>query len=137
MRSLFLRIFLSFWLAMTLIGAAFAAIYVAYEPGWRFERGKYLTVQALRLFGMTAIERYEIEGSDAVSEMAQELEARTHIRAYGGGLGDAPHPLAGSRDRERTVSPTAWPAGGATIEQRPVFGRAPDARELRGLCDRG
>ncbi|MCC6521888.1 MAG: HAMP domain-containing protein [Polyangiaceae bacterium] len=51
MRSLFLRIFLSFWAAMTLIGAAFALIYALSFPSIRGDRRLRLATDSLRLHG--------------------------------------------------------------------------------------
>jgi two-component system, OmpR family, sensor kinase len=64
MRSLFPRIFLSFWVAMTLIGAAFAAIYATTFSSARMER--------FRSFMDSALER-EVERAVESSDPSREL----------------------------------------------------------------
>jgi two-component system sensor histidine kinase CpxA len=80
MRSLFPRIFLSFWIAMTLIGAAFAVIYATSYPSERFERFRTLVHGAIRREAELAIETEE-EGGDGAARLTA-FEERTDIAVH-------------------------------------------------------
>jgi signal transduction histidine kinase len=87
MRSLFVRIFLWFWLATTLSGAALFLIGLATHPGPSAEDRRRLSEQwrrmtgpALALYGQTAVEVLERDGVAAVEEYARRLEQTTGIR---------------------------------------------------------
>src|SRR5690606_38165448 len=54
--SLFPRIFLSFWVAMTLIGAAFAVIYAASYPSERGRRYRSLVHESVRRLAGEALD---------------------------------------------------------------------------------
>ncbi len=80
MRSLSLRILLTFWLAMALIAAAYALIFVQSESSWRRERFAYFAGRALRGQGVEVVERLEREGEAAAREAWREFERRTQLR---------------------------------------------------------
>jgi signal transduction histidine kinase len=87
MRSLFVRIFLWFWLATTLSGVALFLIGLATYPGPSAEDRRRLSEQwrrmtgpALALYGQTAVELLERDGLAAVEEYARRLEQTTGIR---------------------------------------------------------
>lgn len=66
MRSLFPRIFLSFWVAMTLIGAAFAVITAASYPSERGRRYRSLVHESVRRLAMDAL-----EAEDTAAELSR------------------------------------------------------------------
>lgn len=77
MRSLFPRIFVSFWIAMTLIGAAFAFIYATSYPSERFERRRNLVSDAIRLHAQEAVAAATSDG-DPVGVLSRFRE-RTEL----------------------------------------------------------
>ncbi len=79
-RSLFLRIFLTFWLAMTLIGAAFAVIYVSSTSFWVPTRKLTFISQALRHHGVAALERLRTQGPEAAHRFNRQVEKRLDVR---------------------------------------------------------
>ena len=104
MRSLFVKIFLWFWLAMTLVSAASAILAVStrthpiFATGWfgflmmkiRDMRGMephhpppspeiHIADGALRLSGQTAAEIFERDGAEAAAAYLKRLEAVTHL----------------------------------------------------------
>ncbi len=107
MRSLFIKIFLWFWVAMALISFASFLSAVATEshplfamPWLRFlvpqrveghlkmQSGSFadhwisVTGNSLRLSGQTAVEIYEREGKTALLDYLNELERAVHIRFF-------------------------------------------------------
>ncbi|MBN1774087.1 MAG: HAMP domain-containing protein [Deltaproteobacteria bacterium] len=80
MRSLFLRILVTFWLAMAVIAAAYALIFVRSESSWRRERLAYLVGHTLHSEGRAVAERVEREGEAAAVEAWRELDRRTGLR---------------------------------------------------------
>ncbi|MEZ4463871.1 MAG: ATP-binding protein [bacterium] len=100
MKSLFVRIFLSFWVAMTLIGAAFAVIYATTVPEWRVERIRSLAADSIRLRGQEALEQLRAGGPAAAEAVLGRLEERTRLRAAlvvdGRVIGTLPVPVAAS-----------------------------------------
>lgn len=82
MRSLFVRIFVSFWLAMTLIGTTFAIIYTTTIPESRIERYRFFQMQAVRSHGTdvkAALERGDVQAAES---LRATLRARTHFESY-------------------------------------------------------
>lgn len=77
MRSLFVRIFVSFWLAMTLIGGAFAIIYATTFPESRVERYRYHVAQTMRMFGAHALEALERGDRAAAEALARDHHERS------------------------------------------------------------
>ncbi|MCB9549867.1 MAG: HAMP domain-containing protein [Myxococcales bacterium] len=108
MKSLFVRIFLSFWVAMTLIGAAFAVIYATTVPEWRVERIRSLAADTIRLRGLEALDRLRAGGPAAAEAVLARLEERTRLRAAliveGRVVGTLPVPVAASLASEAGAS---------------------------------
>lgn len=79
MRSLFIKIFLWFWLAMTLIGAIGVVVALTTDPKAaalaRFEK-------QLIDAGKTLISAYETQGSMSLAEQGDRIERETHIRTF-------------------------------------------------------
>lgn len=88
MRSLFLKVFLWFWVAMILSGSAFFIIGVATHSGRppelrgpALEQWRRLIGQTLTLYGQTAAAIRERDGQVALEEYARLLERATGIHA--------------------------------------------------------
>ncbi|MCA9564638.1 MAG: HAMP domain-containing protein [Myxococcales bacterium] len=79
MRTLFLRIFLSFWLAFMLIGAAMALVLFASEPSPWAERGRFLTIQALTLQAMELAPLLESGREEELAAALDAFEQRTRM----------------------------------------------------------
>lgn len=79
MRSLFLKIFLWFWLAMILSGLALFIIGVAMQSGPIAELVRHLTGQTLALYGQSAAAIFERDGKAALEEYARLIERTTDI----------------------------------------------------------
>ncbi|HEY8429310.1 MAG TPA: ATP-binding protein, partial [Sandaracinaceae bacterium] len=80
MKSLFPRIFVWFWLAMTLIGAAFAVIYATTFPVERIER-RNKVMRAAILHGADAALERAARGEDAASTLS-EFHRATGLKVY-------------------------------------------------------
>ncbi|MDX9723573.1 MAG: ATP-binding protein [Myxococcota bacterium] len=82
MQSLFLRIFLSFWGAMSVIGVSFALIAASDEHSPRRERFEFLATQALELEA-SRTEQLLMQGdTEAAAEQWRALESRLLIHAH-------------------------------------------------------
>jgi len=80
--NLFVKIFLWFWLALVLVGAALvlSSVWITsrgLEEGWRRRMGG-----ALRLYSRTLEERIQQEGPKAAPEVAARLEREEHVKLY-------------------------------------------------------
>ncbi|MFH2007846.1 MAG: ATP-binding protein [bacterium] len=82
LRSLFVRIFLFFWLAMTLIGAAFAVIHLSSRPAWVHKRKLEFITVALRTHGVEAVSRLRQQGPGAAHDWNRALEKRLDVRVH-------------------------------------------------------
>lgn len=82
MRSLFVRIFVSFWLAMTLIGGVFAIIYATTFPESRRDRFLYHVAQTMKMFGVEAVAALERGDTATADALAREHQARSGPRTY-------------------------------------------------------
>lgn len=80
MRSLFLRILITFWLAMAVIAAAYAIIFLRSDSSWRRERLAYLVGHTLRSEGAAVAERVGREGEAPAVEVWRDLDRRTGLR---------------------------------------------------------
>jgi two-component system sensor histidine kinase CpxA len=80
MRSLFFRIFVSFWFAMTLITAGFGLIYLTLSTDSKWERWQFLHEHSLQ--AQVESQRAELEHATpaALAAFASELQARTDLR---------------------------------------------------------
>ncbi len=85
MRSLFIKIFLWFWLAMTL--SSIAVVVIALTQSGPIaqrrrmlaeERGRFMT-QALSLYGQAALEVYERDGAGAMRDFTGQLRQSTGV----------------------------------------------------------
>src|SRR5215217_5779759 len=77
MRSLFLRIFLWFWLAMALVVTAYSlSTLMVFNEGPKHLGGQ------LTMYGLALIEEYEREGEPAAVNYLSLLERTTRTRAY-------------------------------------------------------
>jgi two-component system sensor histidine kinase CpxA len=81
MRSLFLKIFLWFWLAMTLVGIVFVISVATTGPEPAFTRRRYVTDEVLAVYAQTAVEIFEREGRAALVAYFQRLEQTAPIRS--------------------------------------------------------
>jgi two-component system OmpR family sensor kinase len=99
MRSLFPRIFLSFWIAMTLIGAAFAIIYATTFPSARMERRRAFMDEAL------ALEAEHALASPSPRDELARFERETDIALYVEDVGPAPREVRALMDRTRRDGP--------------------------------
>src|SRR5690606_32210788 len=79
-KSLFPRIAISFWIAMTLIGAAFAVIYVTTSPSERGRRFRNMVDETIRRVAVDALEA-EADGGDA-DEVLARFHAQTDVALY-------------------------------------------------------
>lgn len=79
MRSLFFRIFVSFWIAMTLITAGFGLIYLTVSTDHKWERWQFLHENSLE--AEVAAQRSLLERASPVelAAFAHEFEARTDL----------------------------------------------------------
>ncbi|MDY0000385.1 MAG: ATP-binding protein [Polyangia bacterium] len=81
MRSLFLRLFLSFWLVMMLIGTVFALIHVS-TPDWAPRRKVGMITRALRSHGSEAIALGRAEGPASVERLHAEMRKELGVRVF-------------------------------------------------------
>jgi two-component system sensor histidine kinase CpxA len=79
-RSLFIKIFLSFWLTVVLIGAAVAVTW-AFQPDVVISRWRSVTSQALEFYAQSAAEVSDRQGPTALNEYLDRLNRNSHIRA--------------------------------------------------------
>jgi signal transduction histidine kinase len=82
LRSLFVRIFVSFWLAMSLISVGVAVVYLVREPASWIERSRLLTGQALQLHARNVLALRAEGRDDAAAAAARDLQERTDIQAW-------------------------------------------------------
>ena len=80
MRGLFPRIFLSFWIASTLIGAAFAIIQAGANPKMRIEHRRNLVRAAVRLEAAAVVE--ELEAGERPEARLASFRERTDATIY-------------------------------------------------------
>ncbi|MFB3814786.1 MAG: ATP-binding protein [Terriglobales bacterium] len=93
MRSLFLKIFLWFWLTMVLVGSALVITW-SMQPELIVGRWRAATSDAISLYAQTAAEEYDRNGVTGLRNYLQRLDDSTRIRAA---LLDASGtPIAGS-----------------------------------------
>ena len=81
MRSLFLKIFLWFWLMMVLINLASFIAFVL-QPEIVVSRWQSATSNALALYAQQAIELYDKSGQPALADFLHRLDRSADIRAY-------------------------------------------------------
>lgn len=81
MRSLFLKIFFWFWVAVGLIGTALVATIVTTEQAPLVARWREATGATLQLYAQTAVEALERDGRDGVDNYLKRLEGDSGIHA--------------------------------------------------------
>ncbi|MGH9943439.1 MAG: ATP-binding protein [Pyrinomonadaceae bacterium] len=81
MHSLFLKIFVWFWLAMALIGLALMIAIAATQSDPVEARWREMTGTAVRIYAQTATEMYERDGSDALVVYLQRVEQTAQMQA--------------------------------------------------------
>ena len=80
MRSLFLRIFLTFWATVLLIGLALVITY-SIQPELIISRWRASTRDAVALYAQSCAEELDRYGPDALRNYMQRLESGAHIHA--------------------------------------------------------
>src|SRR5919109_757635 len=80
MRSLFLKIFLIFWLTMVVVGAVLIYTW-GIQPEVIVSRWRGATSDAVALYAQAAAEQFDRYGMLALNNFFQRLEATSHIRA--------------------------------------------------------
>lgn len=78
MRSLFLKIFLSFWLAQALFVILAILVTLALRPEPESAKGEYLRAAAAG----QVVSAYERDGAEAARKSIESLQSSSHIRAY-------------------------------------------------------
>ena len=81
MRSLFLKIFLWFWLATAIVGAAYIFSISVTQSEPVVVRWREITANALSLYAHAAVEAFDREGASRVENYFEQLERETGIRA--------------------------------------------------------
>ncbi|MBN1946925.1 MAG: HAMP domain-containing protein [Bradymonadales bacterium] len=81
MRSLFIKLLLSFWFVMILTAVAFTLIYETTRPTEWIDRQRQITSLALRQFGEMAVDRVRQDGPQAYAPLAEELQRSTRFIA--------------------------------------------------------
>jgi two-component system, OmpR family, sensor kinase len=87
-RSLFFRIFVSFWIATTLISVGFGLIYATQSTESRWERWQALHADAFRLRVQEVLAKADADANVTVEKLIEELgqrEPALHIYAVRGG----------------------------------------------------
>lgn len=82
MRGLFLRIFLWFWVALTLVGAASAVVYGVSEPDERWRRQRSLFDETLLGHAEAALEVLAHEGEDRANQRLRSLYERSDVAIF-------------------------------------------------------
>jgi signal transduction histidine kinase len=81
MRSLFLKIFFSFWLTVVLVGAAWVITWNL-QPDVVVSRWRAMMGGATSLYAQASSEEMDHNGRAAVANYLQRLQSTTNIRAY-------------------------------------------------------
>ncbi|HKQ72327.1 MAG TPA: ATP-binding protein [Blastocatellia bacterium] len=81
MRSLFLKIFFWFWVAVGLVGIALIATFITMEPEPLAARWRSVTGAALKFYAQTAVETLERDGQETADRYLKRLEGDSIIRA--------------------------------------------------------
>jgi two-component system sensor histidine kinase CpxA len=82
MRSLFLKIFLWFWLAMILVNVASFLSFIATHKEHEREMRSESFAPALEIYAQTAVEIYEKNGASVLNDYLTRLERPAHLRAF-------------------------------------------------------
>ena len=94
MRSLFFRIFVSFWIATTLISVGFALIYAAQSNDSRWQSWQSLHFDAFRMRVGEELARAEAAGGSDDAQIERALAAivsrEPRVRSFAATAGGAP-----------------------------------------------
>jgi len=82
MRSLFLKIFIWFWLTIIVVGLTFALSAVILPTGSLISEWRKFAVNTIYLSGLTAVETYEKGGRSALWEYVTKLQVDTEIGIF-------------------------------------------------------
>src|SRR6185436_558791 len=82
MRSLFLKIFLWFWLAMALVSLAFFIVVVTTKPEQPGPPRHEFFNNTVAVHAQAASEIFERDGQAALTGYLERVEQKTHIRAF-------------------------------------------------------
>lgn len=104
MRSLFPRIFISFWAAMGLIGVAFALIYVTTSPSERGRRFRNIIDETVRRLATDALEA-EARGEGGADDVLEHFYRQTEVAVF-------------ILDGERVYGRSPLPAGARQLAAR-------------------
>lgn len=138
MRSLFPRIFISFWIAMTLLGAASAGIYAATFPEERAQRRRHVMREAI-LHAASEARAAHARGEDAEAVLAG-FRARTELlvlvlegeRVLGGGESADEQMRALAEDARRRRMELSREAEAGALVAVPLSESAVVVARLRG-----
>jgi signal transduction histidine kinase len=130
LRSLFLKVFLWFWLAMVLVIAALAVASYLTRPEM-MPRPPQFVEGVMTAYSVNAVEIYEREGPQALDSFLQHVQGEAHVRAH---LFDADGKELAGRDatpEEREMAARVAQTGeeasrmlsGAALEARPAPAR--------------
>jgi len=82
MRSLFLKIFFSFWLTVVLMGVPFYFIGMKHRPDDSLPGMRHFGMQALARYGEEALAAWRTGGGDALLAHVEKLKQQTGIRLW-------------------------------------------------------
>src|SRR5580693_5576998 len=82
MRSLFLKIFLSFWLAMVLVSATLIASVIATQSQFKAMRAEEFDRTVMPLVAARAADILDDHGMGALADFLNSLENTLHWQAY-------------------------------------------------------
>ncbi|MDQ3815910.1 MAG: HAMP domain-containing protein, partial [Armatimonadota bacterium] len=82
MRSLFLQIFLWFWLAMALLGLALYAVTVTTQLDPVVPPQRWAITDALNIHSQRAVALYERGGQRALVQYLRRMERKAHVRTF-------------------------------------------------------
>ena len=80
--SLFLKIFLWFWGAMAILALALSGIQVTTRDDLVIAPKSNLMIDALKTYGLTAVETYETGGPDALNRYLQTIERKKKVQVF-------------------------------------------------------
>jgi signal transduction histidine kinase len=107
-RSLFFRIFISFWFATTLISVGFALIYATQSSDTRWQSWQSLHADAFRMRVQEGLQRLTGNGEAELRALVDELAAReSRLRVYSVARGEPPRadlPLAAQELAEQALA---------------------------------
>jgi two-component system sensor histidine kinase CpxA len=82
MRSLFLKIFFSFWLTVVLMGVPFYFVGMKHRPEYPYPGMRHFGMQALAGYGEDALAAWRVGGGDGLLAHIEKLKQQTGISLY-------------------------------------------------------